>query len=60
MGTELSLPVVVKRVEAVVCASERMARQYARRHRDFIESVVSIQGQMLPDTPHPDVRTGVR
>jgi hypothetical protein len=25
MGTELSLPVVVKRVEAVICASERMA-----------------------------------
>jgi hypothetical protein len=59
MGSELSLPVVVKRFEAVVCASERMARRYARHHRGFIEYVVSIQGQMFPDAPHPDVRAAL-
>ena len=36
-GTEISLPVVVKRFEAVDCASERMARWHARHHRGFIE-----------------------
>ncbi len=37
MDIELSLLVIVKHFEAVVCASERMARRYARRQRGFIE-----------------------